>query len=437
MKKTSIFSNILFIILVAVVGVVTYYATLSLVNSNTAVVGSTTETVATGTTLVQLEDGTVIFVDNEAESLVKENIVVDDSQKDKTVIIDSGTREIVTLAGGCFWCTEAYLQETEGVVSAVSGYAGGSAESADYKTVSTGNTEHREAVQVVFDPRRVSFKEILEVYWSHIDPTDAGGQFADRGFHYTTAIFYHTNTQRQTAEASKQALQDSNLFSESIATKILPYTTFFAAEAYHQDYYQKASAHYERYKKASGRAGFIEDNWAKEAAIQFFEGQEVSISTTPNNVATSNVYVERTWSADEIAAALKLLPTDVYHIVAEEGTERAFQNAYYDNKEAGVYVDVVTGKPLFSSTHKYDSKTGWPSFYQPISSADIIEKTDYKLLLPRTEVRSVSGHLGHVFSDGPKEYGGKRYCINSLALEFIPYTEMKAKGYNDYLYLFE
>lgn len=188
-------------------------------------------------------------------------------------VIDSGKREVITLAGGCFWCTEAYLQETPGVVSAISGYAGGDEQTANYKAVSRGSTAHREAVQVTFDPARISIGEILAVYWSHINPTDAGGQFADRGSHYTTAIYYHTNAQREVAESSKQALEDSQLFSAPIATVIEPYTTFFAAEEYHQDYYKKAAEHYERYKKGSGRAGFVEENWAKAAALEFLDSQ--------------------------------------------------------------------------------------------------------------------------------------------------------------------
>lgn len=358
---------------------------------------------------------------------------VQDDAAENSITPDSGAREVITFAGGCFWCTEAYMQETPGVVEAVSGYAGGPVETATYNKVSAGTTAHREAVQVTFDPEQVTFTELLDVYWSHIDPTDADGQFADRGKHYTTAIFYHTEAQRVAAEASKTALQNSGLFSKPVATLVLPYTTFFPAEEYHQDYYQKASEHYERYKKASGRSGFIEDNWAKEAALQFFADQEVSSTKTESTTAG---YVEKNWSAAEIAAGLKKLPSEAYRILAEEGTEPAYQNEYWDNKEAGIYVDVVTGKPLFSSTHKYDSKTGWPSFYQSIDADSIILETDFKLALPRTEVRSESGHLGHVFSDGPVEYGGKRYCINSLALRFVPKADMADEGYGDYVYLF-
>ncbi len=345
--------------------------------------------------------------------------------------IDSGQREVITLAGGCFWCTEAFFQEAPGVVDAISGYAGGEASTATYKEVSLGTTGHREAVQVTYDPGQISTKEILDTYWSHIDPTDTKGQFADRGFQYTTAIFYHSEEQRTVAEASKKALSESGLFKEPIASLILPYTSFFPAEEYHQDYYKKSSDHYERYKKGSGRAGFIEENWAKDAALQFLAEEEAKVSME------KVVYTPRVFTAAEIESGLKLLSSEAYKVVAEEVTEPAYKNAYFDNKAEGIYVDVVTGRPLFSSTHKYDSGTGWPSFYQPLEGADLELKSDTILIYERVEVRSESGHLGHVFNDGPSEYGGKRYCMNSAALKFISKTDMEELGYGAYLYLFE
>ena len=354
----------------------------------------------------------------------------DEAFVETNVIRNPANMKEIIFAGGCFWCTEAYMQETAGVTSAVSVYIGGSEETATYKQVSSKNTNHREAVKVDYDVSEITLPELLEVYWSHIDPTDAGGQFADRGPQYETAIYYYTEDQREIIEASKKALEESGLFDEPTATEILPYVPYYVAEEYHQDYYQKASGHYERYKKASGRAGFIEDNWAKEAALQFFNEQE-------NQQSTEGKYQEREWTQAEIEAAQAELPADVYHVVVEEGTERAYQNAYWDNKEAGIYVDVITGKPLYSSTHKYDSGTGWPSFYQGIDENDLVLVADYKLAVPRVEVRSQSGHLGHVFDDGPAQYGGKRHCINSLALNFIPKEEMEVLGYGEYTYLFE
>ncbi|MCA9354550.1 MAG: peptide-methionine (S)-S-oxide reductase MsrA [Candidatus Kaiserbacteria bacterium] len=354
-----------------------------------------------------------------------------------SVAVDSGQRETVVLAGGCFWCTEAFFQEEPGVVDAVNGYAGGTADTADYKTVSRGKTGHREAVQVTFDPVRISFKEILDVYWGHIDPTDDGGQFADRGSQYRTAIFYSNDTERQIAEDSKQRLGTSGLFDKPIVTEILPFTTFFKAEEYHQDYYKKAADHYQRYKRASGRAGFVEETWAKDAALYFLseEGMDVTDSLETSSTDTT-VWTPQTYTAEEIVVLQKALDASAYHIVAENGTEPAFKNAYWDNHEAGIYVDVVTGDPLFSSTNKYDSGTGWPSFYQTITGAPVSELPDTTYGLVRTEVRSGGGHLGHIFNDGPTEHGGKRYCINSGALRFVSQTEMTREGYQDYLYLF-
>ena len=346
---------------------------------------------------------------------------------------DSGQRAVVTLAGGCFWCIEAFFQEAPGVVSAVSGYAGGTADTATYKQVSSGTTGHREAVQVTFDPTRISVNDILDIFWSHFDPTDAGGQFVDRGTQYTTAIFYQTDEQKQLAEASKSALGKSGVFNAAIVTKILPLNTFYPAEEYHQDYYKKSAEHYEQYKNASGRVGFIKENWAKQAALDFLDGKQTA-APTPAPVVTT--YQPRTFSAAEIEAGLKKLSPEAYKVVAEEDTELPFKNAYFNNEAPGIYVDVVTGRPLFSSTNKYDSGTGWPSFYQALDGANLTLKTDTFLGFERTEVRSEAGHLGHVFDDGPVEHGGKRYCMNSLALRFIPKAEMEKQGYGTYLNLF-
>jgi len=382
------------------------------------------------------------------------------SESSKQIKNDSGQREVVTLAGGCFWCSEAFFQETAGVLDVVSGYAGGEPAVANYVEVSKGTTEHREAVQVVYDPTQISIKEILDIYWSHIDPTDTEGQFADKGFQYTTAIYYHTENQCLVAEASKKALAESGLFNKPVATLILPFSTFFPAEDYHQDYYKKSSDHYESYKKGSGRSDFIEENWTKENALQFLkkEGEEVKVKGERKDGAEEEdeeskendeyekerkekttdepVFTPRQFSEAEIEASLKTLPSEVFKVVAKEGTEPPFENPYWDNKEEGIYVDVVTGRPLFSSVHKYDSGTGWPSFYQSLEDANLKLKEDKKLFSTRTEVRSESGHLGHVFDDGPIEHGGKRYCLNSLALKFIPKADMKRLGYGKYLGLF-
>lgn len=338
--------------------------------------------------------------------------------------------ETITLAGGCFWCTEGYFQEHKGVIDAVSGYAGGDEKDASYLRVSEGTTKHREAVQITYDPRIISTEEILDIYWSHIDPTNAAGQFADKGPQYTTAIFYHNDTQKQQALDSKKRLEESGLFDKPLATKVLPFTQFFKAEEYHQDYYKKASDHYEQYKKGSGRSGFIEDTWAKDAALQFLKSEQKTSMNKP-------IKTDYSYTDEEIARMLKELDPLAYHVVAENGTESPFNNKYWDNKAEGIYVDIVTKKPLFSSTHKYDSGTGWPSFWRTIDDDSVTLHEDNSLSTTRTEVRSDAGHIGHVFNDGPVTEGGRRFCTNSASLLFVPKEEMKARGYEVYLSLFD
>ncbi len=332
--------------------------------------------------------------------------------------------QTITLSGGCFWCTESYLQETPGIIDAVSGYAGGDESDASYSKVSGGNTKHREGVQVTYDPSVISAEKVLDAFWSHIDPTDASGQFADKGYQYTTAIFYHTPEQKEIAVDSKNRLEKSGLFDKPIVTEILPFKTFYKAEEYHQDYYKKAAGYYERYKKGSGRAGFVEETWAKDAALKFLQQEKTTMKS------------DYTYTKEEIDEKLKNLDPLAYHVVAENGTESPFNNKYWDNKAEGIYVDVVTGKPLFSSTHKYDSGTGWPSFWRTIDDNSVTLHADNSLSTTRTEVRSDAGHVGHVFDDGPVEEGGRRFCTNSASLLFIPKEEMKAKGYEKYLSLF-
>lgn len=342
----------------------------------------------------------------------------------------------IMLAGGCFWCTEAYFQEEKGVIDAVSGYVGGaSASDASYIAVSKGTTKHREAVQVTYDPSIISTEKVLDIYWSHIDPTSAKGQFADTGFQYTTAIFYQNAEQETVARDAKTRLEKSGVFDKPIVTEILPYTTFFKAEEYHQDYYKKAADHYERYKKGSGRAGFVEETWAKDAAIRFLEAEQTKQTKADKKDVSKKSDYE--YTDEEIAEMLKNLDPLAYHVVAEGGTESPFKNAYWDNKAEGIYVDKVTGKPLFSSTHKYDSGTGWPSFWRTIDDDSVTMHADNSLSTTRTEIRSDAGHVGHVFNDGPVAEGGRRFCTNSASLKFVPKEDMTKEGYEKYLYLFK
>lgn len=307
-------------------------------------------------------------------------------------------KKLATFAGGCFWCMVKPFDKYKGVEKVVSGYTGGNTKNPTYEEVCSDKTGHIEAIQITYDDQLITYKELLDIFWSQIDPTDEGGQFNDRGHKYKTAIFYNDEEQKEIAIKSKEELEKSEIYINEIVTMIIPASVFYEAEEYHQGYYKKNEEHYDRYYKGSGRFDFVRKNWAKKNLT------DLQFQVTQNDM-----------------------------------TEKPFENEYYCNEEDGIYVDIVSGEVLFSSNDKFDSGCGWPSFSKSINNECVVGRYDYTQGMKRVEVRSKEGdsHLGHVFDDGPKALGGVRFCINSASLKFIPSDKMIENGYEKYEHLFE
>ncbi|MBQ9346123.1 MAG: peptide-methionine (R)-S-oxide reductase MsrB [Oscillibacter sp.] len=316
-----------------------------------------------------------------------------------------GVMKEIYLAGGCFWGVEEYFSRIPGVADTVSGYANGTTVSPTYAQVCTGRTGHAETVRVFYNPDAVSLKTLVSQYFKIIDPTVLDRQGNDRGNQYRTGVFYVDEGDVPIIEAVFEAEQAK--YDQPIVTELKPLSCFYEAEEYHQDYLVKNPGGY----------------------------CHVDFSTLKSLPAEDPAFVDPSaYRKPDDAELREALTAEQYNVTQNAATERPFTNAFFDSHEAGIYVDIATGEPLFSSVDKFDSGCGWPSFTKPISEDVVKENEDRSHNMVRTEVRSRVGdsHLGHVFEDDPADRGGLRYCINSAALRFIPYDEMERAGYGKY-----
>ena len=302
----------------------------------------------------------------------------------------------IYLAGGCFWGVEAFIEKIPGIIDVVSGYANGNTKNPKYEDLIYKNSGHAETVHVKYNKNKIKLSTILKYYFKIIDPISLNKQGNDKGKQYRTGIYYTSN---EDISIIKNIIEvEQKKYNKKIVVEVMPLQNFYLAEEYHQDYLKKNPNGY----------------------------CHIDLSKAKEIIVDENLYP--LVSKEELKRKLSI---QEYEITQNGETEKAYENEYWDFFEKGIYVDITTGEPLFSSEDKYASQCGWPSFVKPIVPEVITYHNDFSFNMNRIEVKSRSGkaHLGHVFDDGPKDKGGKRYCINSLAIKFIPYEKMSELGY--------
>ena len=319
----------------------------------------------------------------------------------------------IWFAGGCFWGVEEYYSRIPGVLDVVSGYANGTTENPTYREVCSGRTGHAETVRITYDPARVRLETLARQFFRIVDPLSVNRQGNDVGSQYRTGLYYKDEADRDILAAVMA--EEQKKYTKKLAVELLPLTAFYPAEEYHQDYLKKNPGGY--------------------CHISFDSLKDIEPPGPPGlaAVAPAGWLDPARYAKPDDAALKRTLSPEAYRVTRQAATERPFTGRYWRHDEPGIYVDIVTGEPLFSSRDKFESGCGWPSFTRPLDARVLTEHRDTSHGMTRTEVKSRAGgsHLGHVFPDGPKDRGGLRYCINSAALRFIPLAEMDREGYGE------